>query len=882
MAQKSKTARRSPKEIKKKKIQPEDRALHIMMPFILTLFALFFTLCFIFGKKLGVLGDWAAICLKGLFSGGAYALPPLLLLHAVFYKRDLAAGSNVYKFWFTFGNMTFIGALCGFFSKTEMTWSATANWKGGLDFTTGGLVGGTVGRFLYMILGYFMPVIGILGVLVLSLLMFGKTPADLIRAIFIPLGEKMQEGREERQERRELDRERREEEKLLLAQKRAEEEKLRFQEEKKKGKKGKCAAIVDSGEEVTETPPEDLVPDDEVRIRLPLEEAAALAPKPEKEVREITPIEEMESEPVPDLHAQVQEIFSRPPSTGKSLFQDDPVRFDEPADPDAPVRFDEPLSFPLEEEELAEAERELKASLGEPLPEPEAEKESLALSEEDVNDDIEEEYHFPPISLLGAAPPPNPGSRSEQENTARKLVETLESFGVKTTVSGISKGPAVTRYELQPQRGVRVRSIVNLTDDIALATASSGVRIEAPIPGKEAVGIEVPNKARDTVFVRELIESENFENSSPLYCTLGKDVAGNYIYSDLSKMPHILIAGATGMGKSVCLNSLIVSMLYRASPEEVQMILIDPKKVEFNKYNGIPHLLVPVVSDSKKAAGALNWAVIEMEKRFIELEEVGARDIKGYNAAVKNDPDRKQMSYIVIVIDELADLMMTAKNEVETSICRLAQKARAAGMHLVIGTQRPSVDVITGLIKANVPSRIACTVASQVDSRTIIDIIGAEKLLGKGDMLYAPVVSSKPLRVQGCFVSDSEVESICDFIRSQRGAAYDESVSNLIEREAQKCGMGKKGAAMVEDGGDGDEDPMLKSAIELAIDSGKISTSLIQRRMSLGYGRAAKLIDRMEQLGYVSAPDGSKPRDVLISKHEYMEMRLKDEAPFDV
>ena len=793
----------------------------------------------------------AALLLRGLFSIGAYAFPVLLMVHAVFYKRDLMAGSHLYKFWFTFGDMTFLGVICGIFSETEPTFSPAENFMGGIEHTAGGFVGGTVYAILDWCMGFFAPVVAFLAVIVFTTFLFGKTPADLIRAVLIPLGEKMRESHEDRLDRRAEERERREEERLALAKQRAEEENDRFREEfKGKKKKEKCPANLESGEEVFEEKMSDVIPDGEEFIRLNPETGEVLEEKVAEEAREIIPIEEMESEPVPSL-----------------------LDVNEEVDVDA-------------------AEEEVKNALQEKFGE-EIDLETAALStEEEEEEEKKEEYRFPPVSLLQMGAPADPGSRTEQQNTANKLVETLASFGVKTTISGIAKGPAVTRYELQPQRGVRVRSIVNLTDDIALAMAAGGVRIEAPIPGKEAVGIEVPNKARETVFVRELIENAEFvNNASRLNCSLGKDVAGNNIYCDLSKMPHILIAGATGMGKSVCLNSLIVSMLYHATPEEVQMILIDPKKVEMGKYNGIPHLLVPVVSDSKKAAGALNWAVIEMEKRFIELEEVGVRDIKGYNEATKNDPDRRHMSHIVIIIDELADLMMTAKNEVETSICRLAQKARAAGMHLVIGTQRPSVDVITGLIKANVPSRIACTVASQVDSRTIIDIMGAEKLLGKGDMLYAPVGSSKPLRVQGCFVSDAEVESVCDFIRSQRSASYDEAVSNMIEREAQKCGEKKKGFGMFdEEGGDpttvglfSDKDPLLEKAIDVAVSEKKVSTSLLQRKLSVGYARAAKLIDFMAEMNVVGPYAGSKPREVLWTEQYYAEykMRALEDQPID-
>ena len=497
-------------------------------------------------------------------------------------------------------------------------------------------------------------------------------------------------------------------------------------------------------------------------------------------------------------------------------------------------------------------------------------------------------YKFPPIEILAEDPGRgNANIKEELQSNAVKLVETLKSFNVRTKIENISRGPTITRYELLPEPGTRVRSIVNLVDDIALNLATTGVRIEAPIPGKSAVGIEVPNKNQSTVHLRTLIQDSRFiDAKSKLTVCLGENVAGEAVYFDIAKMPHLLIAGATGMGKSVCINSVITSLLYKASPEEVRLILIDPKKVELSIYNGIPHLLVPVVSEPKKAAGSLSWAVGEMERRFGLIEAVGVRDIRMFNEVTKNDPDYEYMPRIVIIIDELADLMMTAPDDVEESICRLAQKARAAGMHLIIGTQRPSVDVITGLIKANIPSRIAFTVSSQIDSRTIIDRGGAENLIGRGDMLFNPVGAQKPMRVQGAFISESDVEEVVSYIKNMNASfgTYSDEVANQIEREAQKCGVGGKKGAVAggsAEGGD-DEDPMLKSAVELAIESGKISTSLIQRRLSLGYGRAAKLIDRMEQLGYVSAPDGQKPREVLISKQEYMEMRLKDEAPFDM
>ena len=498
------------------------------------------------------------------------------------------------------------------------------------------------------------------------------------------------------------------------------------------------------------------------------------------------------------------------------------------------------------------------------------------LDEEPV--EIETPYVFPPMDMLTANPHTEQiDFTKELQENAKILMETLRSFKVSIREITYSRGPTITRYELKPEAGTRVRAIANLVDDIALNLATSGVRIEAPIPNKPAVGIEVPNRERATVYLRDLIESAKFTDAkSRLTASLGMDVGGNPIYFDIAKMPHLLIAGATGMGKSVCINSIIVSLLYKAKPDEVKLILIDPKKVEFNIYKDIPHLYAPIVSDPKKAAGALASAVAEMERRFELIEEVGVRDIATYNSVTENDPTKEFMPQMVIIIDELADLMMTAPDEVEASICRLAQKARAAGIHIVIGTQRPSVDVITGLIKANIPSRIACTVASQIDSRTILDMAGAEKLIGRGDMLFAPVGSSKPMRVQGAFVSEAEVEKIVTFIKENNvRAKYNNDFINRIEEEAAKCGAGKKGASggdgFASEGGDSEGgDSKFRDAVKLAIDEGKISTSLMQRRLGVGYGRAAKIIDTMEELGYVSKPDGNKPRRVLITMEEYM------------
>ena len=497
---------------------------------------------------------------------------------------------------------------------------------------------------------------------------------------------------------------------------------------------------------------------------------------------------------------------------------------------------------------------------------------------QDLEEKEEEEaaYKFPPLSLLKATVSSNAGSAGA-ELTAEHLVETLRSFGVETRIVNISRGPTVTRYELQPCAGVKISKITNLADDIALNLASAGVRIEAPIPNKAAVGIEVPNKVSDIVGVRGILESPAFTSAkSKLTVAMGRDIAGNEIVTDIAKMPHGLIAGATGSGKSVCINTIIMSILYKATPDEVKLLMIDPKVVELGIYNGIPHLLVPVVTDPRKASGALGWAVSEMEKRYKMFADRGVRDITGYNKFVETlgeDTEVEKMPHIVIIIDELADLMMTAPNEVEDSINRIAAKARAAGMHLIIATQRPSVDVITGVIKANIPTRIAFAVSSQVDSRTILDMAGAEKLLGRGDMLFSSVNSTKPSRMQGCFVSDEEVEAVVGFIKGDKKAEYDDNIMVEIERQAAVEKKQKSGLA--EDGPE--EDPMLMDAIKVVVENGQASTSLLQRKLKLGYARAARIVDEMEARGVVGPYDGPRPRKVLITKEQLMEQEATSE-----
>lgn len=513
-------------------------------------------------------------------------------------------------------------------------------------------------------------------------------------------------------------------------------------------------------------------------------------------------------------------------------------------------------------------------------------------------------YHYPPVQLLKLPNNQNDASAMEEmQNNAKKLIDTLNSFGVKANITNICRGPSVTRYELQPAPGVKISKITNLSDDIALNLAANGVRIEAPIPGKAAVGIEVPNKVVSMVSMRELIDSDKFRNSkSKLTAVLGRDISGDIVVTDIAKMPHLLIAGTTGSGKSVCVNSLLISILYKATPDEVKLLLIDPKMVEFSKYKGIPHLLIPVVSDAKKAAGALAWAVNEMLQRYKIFSEFDCKDIDSYNLLIEknlryieNNPPveneegeiiqstlevnglpvaKEKMSRVVIAIDELADLMMAAPSEVEDSICRLAQMARAAGMHLILATQRPTVNVITGLIKANVPSRIALKVSSNTDSRTILDAGGGEKLIGRGDMLFSPVGAPKPVRVQGCYASEEEIEGVTGYIKKSYKAQYNEDIEESIKRiAAEEIATGKKGGSG-DDRSDGlDFDSLIDDAIKACIDAGQASTSLVQRKLKVGYARAGRMVDEMEQLGIVGPHQGSKPRDVLMTYNEWLERR---------
>ncbi len=505
----------------------------------------------------------------------------------------------------------------------------------------------------------------------------------------------------------------------------------------------------------------------------------------------------------------------------------------------------------------------------------EVQQQAAQIAQEIVEGEQLAMYQFPPIGLLRSGDGRTVDGTEEMRQNAERLSDTLSSFGIEAQIINVTRGPTVTRYELELNRGVKLSKVTNLADDIALSLGSTGVRIAA-IPDKiSVVGIEVPNRAVSTVLIRDVIGSQEFAKSkSRISFAVGKDIGGKCIIGNIAKLPHMLIAGTTGSGKSVCMNSLIISLLYKAKPEEVKLIMVDPKMVELGVYNGIPHLLIPVVTDPKKAAGALQWAVTEMMRRYRLMADTGVRDLDSFNKIAAGSDELETMPQIVVVIDELADLMLVAAKEVEESICRVAQMGRAAGIHLVIATQRPSADVITGLMKANIPSRIAFAVASAMESRIILDTAGAEKLVGKGDMLYAPLGEGKPRRVQGCFITDDEVQSVVDFIKSSGSAEYSADIISEIDKKAEQSGKSAGGgASAAHEASEDDGDEMLPSAVEVLLETGQASVSMLQRRLKLGYARAARIMDELEEKGIVGPFEGSKPRQLLITREQWERMK---------
>lgn len=788
------------------------------------------------------LWKWTHDALLGLFGGWAILWPLLIIYLAVVTTLDRPQPSMTGKIWLTVA----IIVLCC--ATGYLFWGVLP--PKGLNFfdfigqlyigntgAGGGVVGGLVGLPIFTAAGEVGSKIILLLLLFVALMILtGTTLIGLFRTLKKPVSA-VSEGLQNARARREEERE-------ILEQDRQ--------------------ARID-------IPLEPALPDHPVRS-----DTSQLFPQPE-------PKKKKEKEKNETLD-KLKEVFGiENPAVPEVL---------PPAEPEPAIPAPAPVFMPMEEPEPAPVlERPEPAEVEEKAEEPKTEVEELEVPAEPLPAVEPEEYKyiFPPVTMLSPSPYADPAKETEELQTnGRLLTETLKSFGVQTKILDICRGPSVTRYEIQPAAGVKISKITNLSDDLALNLAATGVRIEAPIPGKAAVGIEVPNKTRNTVRMRELVESTEFQTSkSKLSAALGRDIAGQPVIADLAKMPHLLIAGTTGSGKSVCINSLIISMLYKATPEEVRFLMIDPKAVELTEYNGMPHMLVPVVTDPKKAAGALSWAVSEMMKRYNIFAEFNVRNLKGYNSLAEaqnyqdeNGQPMPPMPQIVIVIDELADLMMATPKEVEDSICRLAQLARAAGMHLVVATQRPSVDVVTGLIKANIPSRIALTVSNGVDSRTILDSVGAEKLLGNGDMLFAPVGANKPIRVQGCYVSDEEISSIVEFVKKSKSLEYDEDVIQEIERNAVNDDEKEE----PQDGeGGGSADPMLDEAVKVVVEAGQASTSLLQRRLRLGYARAGRLIDDMEQLGIVGPHEGSKPRQVLMTYPQWLERNMqKPDSSVDV
>ena len=775
-----------------------------------------FLLCVVFIPGQNV---WLAIhnFIFGVFGVTAYFYPFLLGFVAVLFAMDKIGGSMNAKVIESGILVILVGAAVDIFTKHNDVltfWQhLTAAYKSGSHLKSGGFLGALVGHPLYLAFGKTGAAItAILLIFVFLMIITGTTLMSLFRTMARPVKSISEQAENAYQARLE-----------------------RESEETPSGKQLKVIKGFNVDIPVDDIPEKRNIPKTSLDEKQRKVVSAYYGETPESEPEK--PTEPETEEKADDIKPEIETALKAAKTEAEAEKKDIPP--EKAAEPTKPAEFS--------------------------VPEKEAEPKT-------------EGYSYPPLSLLNKSKATDTAALSaELDHTAEHLVETLKSFGVETRIVDISRGPTVTRYELQPCAGVKISKITNLADDIALNLATAGVRIEAPIPNKAAVGIEVPNKASAVVGVRGILESPAFINAkSKLTVALGRDIGGNVVVTDIAKMPHGLIAGATGSGKSVCINSIIISLLYKATPDEVKLLMIDPKVVELGIYNGIPHLLVPVVTDPRKAAGALGWSVTEMERRYKMFADRGVRDLAGYNKFVENlgDPEVQKMPHIVIIIDELADLMMTAPNEVEDSINRIAAKARAAGMHLIIATQRPSVDVVTGVIKANIPTRIAFAVSSQIDSRTILDSAGAEKLLGRGDMLFSPVGSTKPNRIQGCFVSDEEVEAVVDYIKSDHTVDYDDDV--MVEIERQAAIEKKQKTGLPEDGPEGD--PMLDEAIRVVVENGMASTSLLQRKLKLGYARAARIVDEMEQRGVVGPYEGSKPRKVLISKEQLLEREAAGEV----
>lgn len=773
----------------------------------------------------GALGIWIDKILKGLFGFGAYVMPFVIIGISVYILFEGKKDFPAYKIMFCIGAfIVFISFVHLLNADQSVSYDSfleyiKANFDAG-SVKNGGFIGAVLGNFILSIFGSFSYIFLPMLFIIFAIVVTGKSFFKGISSSYANLKEKLEDIYYTEYEEYEFE----DEDEAEIKQPR-----------KRAGKTGSVDFVIEE-EKRRKKDYKVLLPEDETTV------SESMKAKFEKIEPIDTEINLTEFEIEPDI--QLKGIINEEQEAIDAFFEKEV--------------YIEPKY--IEKDHSAEAmPKTAKAA----EPEPEEIKIEILEPEEGAAEEEEREYHFPPIPLLQANTEKGKGNTKQiiLENS-KKLEDTLKSFGVEAKVIEVSKGPTVTRYELSPGPGVKVSKISGLADDLALNLAANGIRIEAPIPGKAAVGIEVPNKETQIVYFREVIEDENFQKfPSRLAFGLGKDIAGKTVVADIAKMPHLLIAGATGSGKSVCINTLVTSILYKANPDEVKLIMVDPKVVELSVYSGIPHLLIPVVTDPKKAAGALNWAVREMLRRYDLFAQNAVRDLKGYNAVAEEKGEFKPEPQIVIIIDELADLMMAAPGEVEDSICRLAQMARAAGLHLIIATQRPSVDVITGVIKANIPSRLAFAVSSGTDSRTILDMVGAEKLLGRGDMLFYPVGTSKPIRIQGAFISDKEVETIVEFLKQGNDHEFDQKMIEDITSTSKTLEI------------DEEADEFFEDAVEFVIQKEKASASMLQRQFRIGYNRASRLIEDLEKKGMVGPEDGSKPRKVLITRMMWEEMK---------
>lgn len=848
-----------------KRTKTEDEAKISRELLLLVLFAAVVLLFLCNFGVIGPVGDGLSGILFGLFGFIAYVAPILIFLLVAFGISNKGNPMAMWKLGATIALVLSIMCLLHLFGQDMGAldgYSPMEFYRLGKEYRKGGgIIGGSFAYLLYSLLDTLGAVLILLVLLLASFVIL--TGKSLVSGMKKGGQQMLSSAREDMQQHRENARRRREELKTQRFLKQ-EEDRVSRQQEAMQQDREDAEKILRMDRKISG-----------VMLDTKLTKEVPRVPEfRHDDIHEIT---------LQDLEAQITRRETENHSKPKEDFDFNQVRIhtahqieleeiSPPAEPDEPVSIEVKQAVP-EEEDFPFMESESKAAVFESKPQRERETETETESMPLAKQVAPRPYQFPPLSCLARIKAsPNQGSTKQLQETAARLQQTLATFGVRVTITDISQGPSVTRYELQPEQGVKVSKIVGLADDIKLNLAATDIRIEAPIPGKAAVGIEVPNKENAAVGLRELLESKEYkEFSSNLAFAVGKDIAGKVVVADIAKMPHMLIAGATGSGKSVCINTLIMSLLYKASPDEVKLIMIDPKVVELSVYNGIPHLLIPVVTDPKKAAGALHWGVAEMTDRYQKFADFNVRDLKGYNALIEQRLAQgeqdvpSKMPQIVIIVDELADLMMVAPGEVEESICRLAQLARAAGIHLIIATQRPSVDVITGLIKANMPSRVAFAVSSGVDSRTILDMNGAEKLLGKGDMLFYPQGYPKPARMQGAFVSDREVGDVVDFLKNQTlGNVYNEDIEDKIKNMG-----GSACLATASGGGESQRDAYFEEAGKFIIEKDKASIGMLQRVFKIGFNRAARIMDQLADAGVVGDEEGTKPRKVLMSMEQF-------------